>query len=80
MAELLAVKETAPKPVKPELSKQAAAPSPATTKNPAETSQTTADAMELDEAIQKSEDDSEDDVPLASKSVTCHGIRRFTEM
>ncbi|KAK4509250.1 Histone deacetylase hda1 [Mucor velutinosus] len=67
MTEQLAVKETAPKPVKPDQTKQASSASPSMAKNTAHSSKPTADAMEIDEAIQENEDDSEDDSPLVSR-------------
>lgn len=75
MAEQLAVKETASKPVKLDETKQttSSASSPVA-KTMAEPSKSTADAMEIDESIQMIDDDSEDETPIVSKSVTHHDI------
>lgn len=75
MAEQLAVKETASKPVKLDETKQttSSASSPVA-KTMAEPSKPTADAMEIDESIQMIDDDSEDETPIVSKSVTHHDI------
>ena len=67
----LAVKETASKPVKHDQQKQAV-----------DTKKPSMDAMDVDEANTKEEDDSEDDAPLVSKLVYTprHYIHRAVEL
>ncbi|GAN01573.1 DNA mismatch repair protein Msh6 [Mucor ambiguus] len=66
MTEQLAVKKPASKPVKSDDDKQAPSSAlPSVKKSTTQPTKPTEDAMEIDEAIQKSEDDSEDNVPLA---------------